>query len=79
LRKSSAAEVSARVEGLIVLPCGLLSGDWRHFSLDALAAVIRIHGVTIDWLLGSASGSWAETTHRGRAWEATNIEPEALS
>lgn len=36
---------------------GLLSGDWRQFSLDALAAVIRTHGVTIDWLLGSPSGA----------------------
>jgi hypothetical protein len=38
------------------LLAGLLSGDWRHFSLDAIAAVIRTHGVTIDWLLGSPSG-----------------------
>jgi hypothetical protein len=38
------------------LLAGLLSGDWRQFSLDALAAVIRTHGVTIDWLLGSPSG-----------------------
>jgi hypothetical protein len=98
LRKSSAAEVSARVEGLIErhhggdsglaarrfgisaeLLRGLLSGDWRQFSLDALVAVIRTHGVTIDWLLGSTSESWMETTQRGRAREATNIEPETLS
>ena len=36
---------------------GLLSGDWRQFSLDALAAVIRMHGVTIGWLLGSTDGA----------------------
>jgi hypothetical protein len=58
---------------------GLLSGDWRQFSLDALVAVIRTHGVTIDWLLGSTSGSWVETTHSDRARGATNIEPETLS
>jgi hypothetical protein len=98
LRKSSAAEVSARVDRLIErhyggdralaarrlgispeLMGGLLSGDWRQFSLDALVAVIRTHGVTIDWLLGSASGSWMEATRSGRYWDATNIEPETLS
>jgi hypothetical protein len=97
-RKSSAAEVSARVDGLIErhhggdrglaarrlgitpeLLGGLLSADWRQFSLDALVAVIRTHGVTIDWLLGSTSGSWAETTRSDRTWEAMNIEPETLS
>jgi hypothetical protein len=41
------------------LLAGILSGDWRQFSLDALVAVIRTHGVTIDWLLGSP-GSWQE-------------------
>jgi hypothetical protein len=98
LRKSSAAEVSARVHRLIErhhggdralaarrlgisseLLGGLLSGDWRQFSLEALVAVIRTHGVTIDWLLGSTSGSWVEMTHSNRTREATNIEPETLS
>jgi predicted XRE-type DNA-binding protein len=31
----------------------LLSGDWRRFSLDALAALVRHHGVSVRWLLGS--------------------------
>jgi hypothetical protein len=33
---------------------GLLSGDWRLFSLDALAAVAWQHPVSITWLLGLA-------------------------
>jgi hypothetical protein len=32
---------------------GLLSGDWRRFSLDALAALVREHQVSVQWLLGS--------------------------
>lgn len=98
MRRSSAAEVSARVDGLIArhhggdkglaarrlgigseLLGGLLSGDWRQFSLDALVAVIRTHGVTIDWLLGSTSGSWEEMIPGNHVWESANIEPERLS
>jgi hypothetical protein len=30
----------------------LLSGDWGRFSLDALAAVVGRHPVSIAWLLG---------------------------
>jgi hypothetical protein len=30
---------------------GLLSGDWRRFSLDALAALVRGYGVSPAWLL----------------------------
>ena len=30
---------------------GLLSGDWRQFSLDALGALVLTYGVSIDWLL----------------------------
>jgi len=37
---------------------GLLSGDWRQFSLDALVAVIYTYGVTIDWLIGSSGSTW---------------------
>jgi hypothetical protein len=58
---------------------GLLSGDWRQFSLDALVAVIRAHGVTIDWLLGSSGGSWEEAAASRPTWNAQNIEPERLS
>jgi hypothetical protein len=31
---------------------GLLSGDWGEFSLDALAALVLRHGVSVPWLLG---------------------------
>jgi hypothetical protein len=58
---------------------GLLSGDWRQFSLDALVAVIRAHGVTIDWLLGSTGGSWQPPVQGSPAFSASNIEPEGLS
>jgi hypothetical protein len=35
---------------------GLLSGDWRRFSLEGLAALVRGYGVSLDWLLGSGIG-----------------------
>ena len=58
---------------------GLLTGDWRQFSLDALVAVIRTHEVTIDWLLGSTGGVWEAVPPGGPAWNVSNIEPEGLS
>ena len=98
LRKSSGAEVSARVGALVErfhggdrgiaaerlgirpeLLDGLLTGDWRQFSLDALVAVIRTHKVTIDWLLGSTGGVWEAVAPSRPAWNASNIEPEGLS
>jgi hypothetical protein len=98
LRESSGAEVSSRVDGLIIryhngdralaarrlgikpeLLTGLLSGDWRQFSLDGLVAVIRMHGVTIAWLLGSAGGAWEEVVPSEAIWHVSNIEPERLS
>jgi hypothetical protein len=32
---------------------GLLSGDWRRFTLDALAALVRGYQVNLHWLLAS--------------------------
>jgi hypothetical protein len=32
---------------------GLLSGDWRRFSLDALAALVQGYSVTMDSLLAT--------------------------
>lgn len=59
---------------------GLLTGDWRQFSLDALVAVIYTYGVTIDWLLGSSGSSWeAATPGRPTMISASRIEPERLS
>jgi hypothetical protein len=68
--RTSAADVSARIETLIarhhggnarvaaatigIAPeklAGLLSGDWRLFSLDALASLVREHALSVDWLL----------------------------
>jgi hypothetical protein len=31
---------------------GLLSGNWELFSLDAIAAVVDRHPVSVAWLLG---------------------------
>jgi hypothetical protein len=36
---------------------GLLSGDWRRFSLDALAALVRGYSVTMDTLLASPAAA----------------------
>lgn len=36
---------------------GLLSGDWRRFSLDTLAAVVVGYGVSTSWLLSAAEGT----------------------
>lgn len=36
---------------------GILSGDWRRFSLDALAALVRGYGIGVDWLLVSTADS----------------------
>ena len=33
---------------------GMLSGDWRRFSLDALAALVRGYSVSTDALLATS-------------------------
>jgi hypothetical protein len=33
---------------------GMLSGDWRRFSLDALAALVRGYSVSTDSLLATS-------------------------
>ena len=35
---------------------GLLSGDWRRFSLDGLAALVQGYGISVDWLLAPIGG-----------------------
>jgi hypothetical protein len=35
---------------------GLLTGDWRQFSLAALAVIVRVYNVSPAWLLAAASG-----------------------
>jgi hypothetical protein len=53
---------------------GLLSGDWRLFSLDALAAVAWQHPVSIAWLLGLAG---TDEARAGTASATTRMEVEA--
>lgn len=44
---------------------GMLSGDWRLFSLDALAALVSVYHVSITWLFtGETNGPNDETTAR---------------
>lgn len=43
---------------------GLLSGDWRRFSLDALAALVSAYGVRLEWLLGSADAPQPDPRNR---------------
>lgn len=47
-RCAAAHALGIAPEGL----AGMLSGDWREFTLDALAALVLGHGVTVPWLLG---------------------------
>jgi hypothetical protein len=49
---------------------GLLSGDWRLFSLDALAALLRRHSISISWLLGTSGGP--DETHLGARHPSTS-------
>jgi len=41
---------------------GLLSGDWRRFSLDGLTALVQGYGVSLDWLLAPIGGRRAPIT-----------------
>jgi hypothetical protein len=54
----------------------LLSGDWGRFSLDALAAVVGRHPVSIGWLLGPPT---AEAVRRTVPITATALEAEPCS
>jgi hypothetical protein len=42
---------------------GILSGDWRRFSLDAFAAMVRGYGVTLESLI-AADGRATRTVRR---------------
>jgi hypothetical protein len=53
---------------------GLLSGDWRLFTLDALAAVAWQHSVSITWLLGLAGTDEARV---GTGSATTRVEVDA--
>jgi hypothetical protein len=43
---------------------GLLSGDWRRFSLAGLAALVQGYGVSLDWLLAPVGGRRVPITAR---------------
>ena len=47
-RHAAAHALGIRPEAL----AGMLTGDWREFTLDALTALVLGHGVTVPWLLG---------------------------
>lgn len=52
-RFAAAHALGIAPEGL----AGMLSGDWREFTLDVLAALVLGHGVTVPWLLGLDPGA----------------------
>jgi hypothetical protein len=50
----------AAAEQLHIAPetlAGLLSGDWRRFTLDGLATILCRYRVSVQWLLGSTVGA----------------------
>ena len=49
---------------------GLLSGDWRRFSLDALAALVHGYDVNVVWLLAPAGGDADVSARRARRTRA---------
>jgi predicted XRE-type DNA-binding protein len=73
-RASAAARLGVKPE----LLDGLMSGDWRQFSLDALVAVIRTHDVSIDWLLGCTVAG-RQTTQGNPSMAASTIKSEGVS
>jgi hypothetical protein len=50
---------------------GLLSGDWCRFSLDALAALVRGYGVSVDWLVASDGGTGSTPAASDRTTDRT--------
>lgn len=50
---------------------GLLSGDWRRFTLDGLAALVLAYDVRLEWLLAApADAGRGERTRRSRGGRA---------
>jgi hypothetical protein len=51
---------------------GLLSGDWRRFSLEALAAAVRGYSVSLEALLAPAADgvrSFTPTLEQEGTWQ----------
>jgi hypothetical protein len=42
---------------------GLLTGDWRQFSLAALAVIVRAYDVSPAWLLAATTGADISPAH----------------
>jgi hypothetical protein len=61
-RFAAAYALGVDQEGL----AGLLSGDWRRFSLHTLAALVRGYDVSLDWLLAAPTVEAAEVPVRRR-------------
>jgi hypothetical protein len=56
---------------------GLLSGDWRRFTLDALAALVRGYQVNLHWLLASTTGTAAGVPALVVGSPSSDLEPRA--
>jgi hypothetical protein len=55
-----AGDANAAAQKLGIEPdllCGLLTSDWRQFSLAALAVIVRAYNVSPSWLLAATSGA----------------------
>jgi hypothetical protein len=56
---------------------GLLTGDWRQFSLAALAVIVRAYDVSPAWLLAATSG--ADLTRAPRSPEMLRLQQARAS
>jgi hypothetical protein len=52
-RRAAAQQLGIEPDSL----AGLLTGDWRQFSLAALAVIVRVYDVSPAWLLAATSGA----------------------
>jgi hypothetical protein len=66
-RATAARRLGIAPDGL----AGLLSGDWRRFSLDALAALVQRYRVSLDSLLVPTPVSSTTTTSEmeAKTWQ----------
>jgi hypothetical protein len=58
---------------------GLLTGDWRQFSLGALAVIVRAYDVGPAWLFATTTGSEASTAHPPRMRSLPKIHASLCS
>jgi hypothetical protein len=69
IARHHAGDCRAAAEQLGLEPAtlaGLLTSDWRQFSLSALAVIVRAYDVSPAWLLAASVGADAPST-RGSA------------